>query len=175
MKRQKRRNKPAGKAQQTGHQQASPAPESDGAAPASRRNFMKLAGNGVLALAAIGAVGWYFVSDVTATVQEHDLSKIGNGIPAIVQVHDTTCPTCKSLMRETRAAMAEFGDDELQYLVADLDSEAGGALAAKHQVGKITLLLFDGQGNKLNTLSGPNSSERLINAFKLHIERSGTS
>lgn len=169
MKRSKQRNKKSPKSHKTGPIKA------ESSKPVARRNFLTLARNGLLAAIVIGGGGWYFVSDVTANAREHDLSKIGNGIPSIVQVHDTTCPTCRGLMSEVRTAMVEFGDDELQYLVADLNTIDGRALAAQHRVGKVTLLMFDGQGRKLNTLSGPNSNEHLVEAFRLHIKRATSS
>ena len=61
-----------------------------------------------------GGGGWYLVSEVRATIAEQDLSRIGNGIPAVVQIHDPQCPRCLALQRETRKAMSGFADDELQ-------------------------------------------------------------
>lgn len=166
MKRQKTRSK--SKAKQAAHA-AAPA---QAAETTSRRSFLKHARTyGVLA--AVGAgLAWWVVSDVGASIGEHDLDKIGNGIPSVVQVHDPSCPTCKALMREARSAMESFGDGELQYLVANLTQDDGAKLAREHGVGKVTLLLFDGNGTYRTTLSGPNSAEDLERAFRRHIESS---
>jgi len=101
-----------------------------------------------------------------------DLDRIGNGIPAVVQIHDPQCPSCIALQRETREAMSDFDESELQYLVANIKSAKGRELANKHQVRHVTLLLFDGNGKRQRTLAGPNSSGYLKSVFKSHLARS---
>ena len=116
---------------------------------------------------------WYLVSDVTATIAEHDLTRIGNGIPAVVQIHDPRCSSCVALQGEAREAMEEFDRDELQYLVADINNAAGRDLANAHGVGNVTLLLFDGEGQRRKTLAGPNTSGILTHYFRSHRDRYG--
>jgi len=70
-----------------------------------RRSFMSRIGNSALVVAAVGGLGWYVVSEVRAGIEEGDLSKVGNGISTIVQIHDPQCPTCQTLQREVRAAL----------------------------------------------------------------------
>ena len=108
-------------------------------------------------------------------MREHDLSLIGNGIPAVVQIHDPQCQRCVALQRETRDALCEFDESELQFLVANIRSEEGRALAAAHGVGHVTLLLFDASGQRRAVLAGSNESEYLAAAFRRHIARSGGS
>lgn len=140
----------------------------------SRRDFLRTVGNRALIVVAVGGAGWYLVEEVRATIREEDLSRIGNGIPAVVQIHDPQCPRCAALQREARDAMAEFDDGELQYLVANIRSEKGRRLADAHGVGHITLLLFDGEGQRRDVLVGPNSSANLAHAFRRHLARSGS-
>ncbi|MEM8951332.1 MAG: thioredoxin domain-containing protein, partial [Pseudomonadota bacterium] len=128
-------------------------------------------GNSALAVAAVGGVGWYVVSEVRAGIEEGDLSKIGNGIPTIVQIHDPQCPTCQALQREAREALDQFEDGELQYLVANIRQDKGQRFAAKHGVPHVTLLLFDGAGEHRHTLSGPNTAQNLERAFRQHLGR----
>ena len=137
-----------------------------------RRDFLRRLGNRALIVAAVGGAGWYLVEEVRATIREEDLSRIGNGIPAVVQVHDPQCLRCAALQRETREAMSAFDDGELQYLVANIRSAKGRQLAGAHGVGHITLLLFDGEGERLDVLVGPNTSESLVHAFRRHLARS---
>ena len=127
---------------------------------------------GILFAVAIAGI-WYLIQDVTATMAEHDLSRIGNGIPAVVQIHDQRCTACVALQREARDAMQQFEDEELQYLVADLKTPAGKNLAAAHGVSNVTLLLFDGDGQRRKILSGPSTSELLGHYFKAHATRHG--
>ena len=174
MKRQKH------KAKRGNGQKASPSPASgvssnDGRSPAadSRRSFLRKAAGGAAAVAALGGVGWYFVSSVQATNREADLSKIGNGIPSVVQIHDPQCPTCRALQREVRDALEAFDDGELQYLVANIRSDEGRGLALAHDVGHVTLLLFDADGERRHVLAGPNTSEYLEEAFRQHLGAGG--
>ncbi len=141
----------------------------------SRRDLLKKIRNGVLVAAVVGGGGWYLVRDVSATVQEQDLSQIGNGIPTVVQIHDPQCPRCVALQRETRKALADFEDGELQFLVANIRVSEGKRLAATHGVGHVTLLLFDAEGRKRDVLTGPNTSEYLKAVFRRHLIRSGSS
>ncbi len=125
--------------------------------------------------AALGAVGWYTTSEVCASIQEQDLSKIGQGIPAVVQIHDPNCPRCVALQREARAAVSEFSDEEIIFLVANIRTADGQQLAASHGVGHVTLLLFDGDGRRRTTLTGANTRENLEQAFRRHLARHGAS
>ena len=123
----------------------------------------------------LGAGSWWVGSEVIASIEEGDLSKIGNGIPTIVQIHDPGCPTCRALQAQTRAALAEFEDGELQYLVANIRQSEGKQLATKHKVPHVTLLLFDGNGKRRNVLRGLNNRDTLARAFRrlLTLEQSG--
>jgi len=127
--------------------------------------------NGLIAFAVIGGGGWYLAEEVRATNREHDLSKLGNGIATVVQVHDPRCPTCRALQRETRDALESFDADELQYLVANIRRTEGRAFAIAHRVGHVTLLLFDGQGNRRDTLTGSYKAEALERAFRRHVKK----
>ncbi len=140
----------------------------------SRRSLLSKVGSGALVVAVLGGGGWYLVEDVKATVREEDLSRIGNGTPSVVQIHDPQCPSCVALQREARSAMDDFDDSELQFLVANITTSKGQQLAREHNVGHVTLLLFDSQGNMKNALVGVNESDLLSRMFRRHIGRSGS-
>ncbi|MEM1066658.1 MAG: hypothetical protein AAGJ74_14250, partial [Pseudomonadota bacterium] len=74
----------------------------------SRRNTLKLLRNGGIAALVLGGAGVVSVNAVRATIAEQDLTRIGNGTPAIVQIHDPTCAMCTELQRETRKALRGF-------------------------------------------------------------------
>ncbi len=135
----------------------------------NRRGFLSKFRNGALLFAAVGAVGWYVVSEVRAGIDEADLTKIGNGIPTIVQIHDPQCPVCQALQKEARTALEAFEDNELQYLVANIRQDKGRDLAAKHGVQHVTLVLFDGKGERKEILAGPNTAGYLEEAFRRHL------
>lgn len=139
----------------------------------SRRAFLESMGiYGAIGAAVIGG-GWYMIDDVMAKSAEMDLSKIGNGVPTVVQIHDPDCPRCRALQREARNAMASFDDADLQYVVANIRGAEGRRLANEHGVGHVTLLLLDGAGERRGVLVGENQSEHLEMAFRRHLDQYG--
>ncbi|MCP4933389.1 MAG: hypothetical protein GY927_04100, partial [bacterium] len=88
--------------------------------------------------------------------ETHDLSVIGNGTPTVVQVHDPSCPSCRALKDNTQAGLKRLGSG-LQYRIASLKTPEGRVLAQRFQVGKITLLIFDGDGEMINSYQGVKS------------------
>ena len=115
MKRQKNRKQQTRKPAATAQAAPSTAPERP-----SRRDFLRRARNGALVGAGVLGGGWYLVEDVNAHRREHDLARIGNGIPTVVQIHDPECPRCRALQKETRRALEGFEPGEIQYLVANI-------------------------------------------------------
>lgn len=140
----------------------------------SRRGLLKRAVGGLAAAAAVGGGGWYLVAEVRAALREEDLSRIGNGIPAVVQIHDPQCPRCRALQREARDALAAIDDGELQYLIANIRSQEGRRFATTHGVGHITLMLFDGDGERGDVLVGHNTAAELERVFRRHIDTGGS-
>lgn len=130
-----------------------------------RRNTLKLLRNGGIAALALGGAGVFSVNAVRATIAEQDLTRIGNGTPAIVQIHDPTCALCTELQRETRKALRGFERGTVNYLVANIHSEEGGAFARAHGVGHVTLLLLDGQGAVQSVLEGVRRQDELESHF----------
>ena len=90
----------------------------------------------------------------------HDLSVIGNGKPTVVQVHDPGCPSCRALKSNTQSALKRL-DSDLQYRIASLKTPEGRTLAHRYRVGKITLLVFDGDGELLDSYQGVKSVDTL--------------
>ena len=171
MKRQKRKTTTKRKQEthSSGQTAASPAPRKR---LRSRRDLLQNVGYGVLGLGVFGAGGWYLASSVHASILERDLSRLGNGTPTVVQIHDPQCPQCRDLQREVCKALAELDDAEIQYLVADIRQPEGRAFAAQNRVGHVTVLLFDGSGTRRGVMVGQNSSDVLLNEFRNLIRRS---
>ena len=139
----------------------------------TRRAFLRKIQTGAVATLVGGGVSWYLIDTVRATIREQDLSRIGNGVPTVVQIHDPQCPRCVELQREARDALCGFDETELQFLVANIRSAEGRELAAAHGVGHVTLLLFDASGKRRAVLAGPNDSAYLTGAFRRHLARLG--
>lgn len=132
----------------------------------TRRDVMKLARNGAIGAVALGGVGWWALSGIRATAAEMDLTKVGNGQPTIVQIHDPQCALCTELQRETRKALKSFDDGQLQYLVASIRTEQGAAFAASHGLPHVTLVLMDGDGAVQDIVRGVHSEEELKPRFE---------
>ncbi len=168
MKRSKNNSKPQNrKKKATPPTPTAPEPKLDRRAALGRMAKMAL---GVAVVG--GGAGLLLTRAVKADMREHDLSRIGQGVPMVVQVHDPNCPTCLSLQTQVRKAMRAFGDDELQYAVASLDKTEGRRLAIEHGVGKITLLLFDAKGVRQEILHGVRNHSALESTFRRHAKSS---
>jgi hypothetical protein len=134
----------------------------------SRRTLMRWAGVAVGGAVLMGAGGAWAVSSFKTSVEERDLSRVGQGQPTIVQIHDPQCPICNALQRETRAALKRLGAEKPVYLIADLTQTEGAMFAQRHSVPHVTLLLFDAAGNRLQTLSGSKTRDELEPIFAQH-------
>lgn len=132
-----------------------------------RETLLAMRNWAVLGAAGLG-IGWYIVDEVTASIAEHDLSRIGNGKMAVVQVHDPQCPRCRALQRETRRALKRLNHPSVQYLVANIKTSSGRRFAAEHSVGHITLVLLDGAGRRQGILRGNRNSQSLYEGFRLY-------
>ena len=135
----------------------------------SRREVLGLAKFFGIGGAVLAGGGYYFASSVMAGISEADLSKLGNGMPTIVQVHDPQCPSCRSLQNATRAALTGFAEGEIQYLVANLTSPEGRRFAGEHRAGRVTLLLFDGAGRLRDRVQGEQTEAILTEVFRRHL------
>ncbi len=140
-----------------------------------RRAFLRKLRNVTIGLSLVGAGGAFAAVNVKCSLEEGDLTKVGNGMPTIVQIHDPQCPRCQALQKETRKALGNFDDDELQYLVANIRSTDGQAFANKYHVPHITILLFDGKGELTKILRGNNTRDFLRDEFAAHLKASARS
>ena len=129
----------------------------------SRRNLLKFAGVGVLAI--VGAVGIHQY-DVRAKTL-HDLSVIGEGKPVVLQVHDPSCQLCRQLKRSTETALESLPD--IQYRIADLTTKKGREIGQRYRVGKVTLLLFDKKGDHVHTVQGVTPTDQLKATFEQYL------
>ncbi|MCP4983062.1 MAG: hypothetical protein GY935_21510 [Gammaproteobacteria bacterium] len=102
----------------------------------------------------------------------HDLSVLGKGVPAVVQIHDPKCQLCNQLRSNASAAAESFGE-RLLYRIADITTPRGRQLQLRHEVQHVTLLLFDGNGELRKVLTGVKSEDILQRAFRTHLARWG--
>ncbi len=163
MKKSSKKNRPA-KAKRKGPSTADPIQK-------ERRSFLSMAGTIGGGVILLGGIGFWGVRTVQASVAERDLTQVGQGMPTIVQVHDTQCQTCIALQREARAALKQIDSADLDYRVADIKTEDGLLFASRYGAGHSTLLFFDGAGNMTQSLVGPNTRATLARAFEAHAAR----
>ena len=137
----------------------------------TRRGALRLLRNIAIAAPVLGVAGYFSVKSVEATICEADLTKIGKGLPSVVQIHDPNCSLCRTLQKQTRRALKSFAPETFQYLVANINTAEGSALAAKHRVPHVTLLMFDVDGNMVSTLRGPAPRDTIDAALAAHLGR----
>ena len=129
-----------------------------------RRLVLKTGGAAALVAVSAGALATYDRRQRTL----HDLSVIGAGQPAVVQIHDTSCPVCRSLKSRTSKALEQF--DDVNFRLADIATDEGRKLQMEYRADKITLLLFDADGEHLQTVVGLQSVEELVELFSLRFQ-----
>ncbi|MBX2878569.1 MAG: thioredoxin family protein [Granulosicoccus sp.] len=123
-----------------------------------RRLIIKGVGALVILGASAGAISAYDIRQRTL----HDLTVIGLGKPVIVQIHDPSCSSCRQLKSRTLAALK--GTENIVFRLADVTTRQGREFQRKYNVETITLLLFDGEGKRINTIRGVQSTDHLKNA-----------
>ncbi len=121
----------------------------------SRRKFLLLP----VAAVAIGGTAFGLNAVAVGKQEMHDLSVIGNGKPAVVQIHDPSCPTCRRLKNIMKNTIDS--DDPVNYRLADITTPEGKSLQDKYRVPKITLLFFDAKGKHVHTTQGIRTSEEI--------------
>lgn len=133
---------------------------------AGRRDILGKIRNGAIMLGVLGGSGLFIARSVSSTIEEHDLTRVDNGRPTVVQIHDPHCPKCLNLQRQTRKALKQFDKEELDYVVANIRTAEGRGFQAIYGVPHVTLLLFDSEGELQSTLQGQRQSEDLSDAFR---------
>jgi hypothetical protein len=149
------------------------AAEAARAEPMTRRDVLRWAKIGAVATPAILVGGYFGVSSVQATICEADLTKIGQGLPAVVQIHDPNCMMCLTLQKQTRAVLEGYDAEKFEYLVANKFTEEGAALANRYGVSHVTLLLFDSAGEMHQIVRGPIESGELDRIIETHMRKHG--
>lgn len=167
----RKRNKPGtnNKKQNAGHNQGATSIDAN----KDRRKFLGYMKYGAVGALAVGFGGYKFMGAVEATQREADLSLIGKGKPVIAQIHDPTCSVCAAFQKQVRSAMSSLDEEKFSYVVANIKTNKGSALAAKYGVPHVTLLLFDGNGKMVQTVRGPANDEILSSIIENFVKTHG--
>lgn len=140
-----------------------------GPAKTTRRSFIEFAPYIIGSVILAGGLAFWSVKSIQADLAEQDTSVVGQGTPAVVQIHEVGCAACVNLQRETRAALDMLDDGDINYRVAYLSSRDGLAFASKYGASYTTLLLFNGDGDLLRRIVGETPRNTLQAAFRAQI------
>ena len=136
--------------------------------PISRRKMLGL----LLGVPLVGVAGVGVHRHDVKKRALHDLSVLGNGSPAIVQIHDPSCRLCRRLMANTKKALGDR--DDITYRIADVTKTKGREFQERYGVPHVTLLLFNAKGRHVHTVQGVTPAEELVEHFRRHLPRVGT-
>lgn len=136
--------------------------------PVSRRQALTTLGIYAAGATAVAAGGTFLAIDFTSKLAEADLSKIGNGLPTIVQIHDPSCSLCTQLQKQTRTALRDF-DVPHQYLVANITTQDGLAFQGRMGQPHVTLILMDGDGNQVHVINGVTPADDILAQLNTHL------
>ena len=117
----------------------------------------------VLAFLAV-PIAWLIANEHSVR-KASDLSVIGSGTPVAVQIHDNSCPLCQRLKANAENALAQM-EAPPAWRIVDINTTQGASFANQHNVGHVTILLFDRQGNHQETIQGVTGVNALRDSFE---------
>jgi hypothetical protein len=94
-----------------------------------------------------------------------DLSRVGQGTPALVVARDINFLAGAEVMDLLNTIRPEY-DDRVEFLAAHLGHPDGQAFARRHDMRDATVVLFSGDGQRLATLRAPQSAAQVREALR---------
>lgn len=119
---------------------------------------------GLLGLTLAGLVGAFILSRLPDGAYSTDLSRIGNGRPAVVLAQDSNYVGGMGVMELMNVVRAEH-EGKVDFLVAPLGLADARAFAAQHAASDGTVLLFAADGRLAGVLHHPRSAAELRSAL----------
>ncbi|WP_425039146.1 hypothetical protein [Primorskyibacter sp. S187A] len=130
--------------------------------PTNRRDTLKTLALFGAGAAVLGGGGTALALDFRKKLAETDLSRIGNGMATIVQIHDPQCALCTALQKATRKALRQCKDAaQTQYLVANITTLEGAEFQARMGLPNVTLVFLDGAGKHVHTIQGVTPADEI--------------
>ncbi len=123
-------------------------------------NVAQLFKNVLIAFCFLGVIAVPVYAYMQNSKVEHDLSVIGNGTPTVVQIHDPGCRLCNRLKNNLGKVKGDYLD-RVQFKTANILKNKGKSFAKKYDVPHVTLLFFDKQGKRVDTMRGVSSSDQI--------------
>jgi len=89
-----------------------------------------------------------------------DLSRTGQGIPAIILIRDKNAVQTFELMNAMDSVRSQYSG-KVEFLLTDFNTTEGRKFMEINQAGRATLVLLDASGKKVNILGAPQTKESL--------------
>lgn len=150
----------------SGKSKSSPSAKSSAVSRQSGKpvNWLKIGERLFIAAVLIGVVSYSVAAYMDRLEVEQDLSVIGNGTSTVVQIHDPDCRLCQALKSNLDSVKGDFKDD-IQFKIANIKTKKGREFSRLHRVQHVTLLFFDQQGRRVDTIQGVTSSADIAAAL----------
>ena len=114
-----------------------------------------------LFLALVGAFVW---QQLPTAGYATDLSRVGQGRPALVLAYDSNFTSGMGVMELLNDIRDDY-EERVQFLVAHLATPTARDFASRHGAADGTVLLFAGNGERIATLHQPQTAEELRRAL----------
>jgi hypothetical protein len=118
----------------------------------------------LITMVVIVAAGALMLSQLPRGVFPTDLSRIGQGTPALVVARDINYLAGAEVMDLLNSMRPEYGD-RVEFLVAHLGQPEGQAFARRHAMQDGTLVLLAGDGARLARLHAPQTTDEVRQAL----------
>jgi len=107
-----------------------------------------------------GALAALILSQLPRGSYSTDLSRIGNGKPALVLAYDINSTGGMDVMKLMNALRDEYSD-RIEFLIADLGTPQGRQFATRHNGINGTVMFYSAKGTYTRTIHVPPDTETL--------------
>lgn len=114
----------------------------------------------LITLVVIVGAGALIFTQLPRGVFSTDLSKIGQGTPALVVARDISFVAGAEVMDLLTAMRPEFGD-RVEFLAVNLGNPQGQGFARQHRMQDGTVVLFSGDGTRMGALDRPGTQREV--------------
>ena len=113
-----------------------------------------------------GAMGALIFSQLPRSAYSTDLTRIGDGQPALVLAYDINSIGGMEVMKLMDALLEEYSG-RVEFLVADLGTPHGNNFARRHNGINGTVMIYSGEGTHVRTMHMPPNTESLRNVLEV--------
>ena len=107
-----------------------------------------------------GALTALILSQLPRGSYSTDLTRVGNGQPALVLAYDINSTGGMDVMRLMDAVRDEYAE-RIEFLIADLGTPQGSQFAKRHNAINGTVMFYSGKGSYVRTIHVPPDVETL--------------